>query len=209
MHQEWIAVSEHALSLRNDPDGNMDLRSYADQLLETQRVEYVDEGVLLVMAPAGIEHRTILRSIVQTINGSYYTGQTPINWAANSENFQWDLPDDTRRFFVPDLVVTRPDATTVTEEREGIELIVEVTSPASPPTVVDDREVKPKEYAKGGVPLYLLVDQEFGTWTLHAFTEGWARYKIVADERYGEKIHLPDPFGFDIPTDDWPSYPQA
>jgi Uma2 family endonuclease len=202
-------VSEHALSLRNDSDGNMDLRSYADHLLETQRVEYVDEGVLLVMAPAGFEHRTIIEAIVDVIKAAYYTSQTETNWAVHSENFQWDLLDSPQRFFyVPDLVVTRKGARSTTEEREGIELIVEVTSPGSPKTVVNDREVKPKEYAKGGVPLYLLVDQEFGTWTLHALTKGWARYQILADGRYGEKIHLPAPFGFDIPTDDWPPYPQ-
>lgn len=41
------------MSMQPLPLEHVDLREYADQLLETARVEYVDEGVLLVMAPAG------------------------------------------------------------------------------------------------------------------------------------------------------------
>jgi Uma2 family endonuclease len=43
--------------------GYRNLRVLADRLLETTRVEYVDEGVLLIMNPPGIEHRRIVRSI--------------------------------------------------------------------------------------------------------------------------------------------------
>jgi hypothetical protein len=45
-------MSELALSL--DDAGHRDLRAVADRLLETTRVEYVDEGVLLVMNPPGM-----------------------------------------------------------------------------------------------------------------------------------------------------------
>ncbi|WP_281186085.1 Uma2 family endonuclease [Actinomadura kijaniata] len=203
---EATTVSEHALSLGNHDDGALDLRSYAEQLLETHKVEYVDEGVLLVMAPAGFEHRSIIESIVDAIKGAFYTSQTTTNWATHSENFQWDLPDQSGRFYIPDLVVTRRDAHTAQEEREGIALVVEVTSPKSPDTVLNDRETKPKQYAKAGIPLYLLIDQELRTWTLHALADGWIRYQIAADGRYGEKIFLPEPFGFSIPTGDWPEY---
>src|SRR5580704_16232825 len=47
-----------------DDAGYQNLRVVADRLLETTRVEYVDEGVLLVMNPPGIEHRRIVRAIV-------------------------------------------------------------------------------------------------------------------------------------------------
>jgi len=51
-------VTEAAVQLGDDYP--TDLRRLADRLLEATRVEYVDEGVLLVMNPLGIEHgRTI------------------------------------------------------------------------------------------------------------------------------------------------------
>src|SRR5215469_16452266 len=50
-------MSEPAVSL--DDVGYQNLRVVADRLLETTRVEYVDEGVLLVMNPPGIEHRRL------------------------------------------------------------------------------------------------------------------------------------------------------
>ncbi|MEU5881623.1 Uma2 family endonuclease [Spirillospora sp. NPDC047279] len=140
---------------------------------------------------------------------AFYTSITPVNWATHSENFQWDLPDETRRFYVPDIVVTRRGGRNTAEEREGIALVVEVTLPKSPDTVYNDREIKPKQYAKAGIPFYLLVDQELRTWTLHALADGWARYQIADEGRYGDDIKLPGPFGFTIPTGDWPRYENA
>jgi Uma2 family endonuclease len=135
---------------------------------------------------------------------AFYTGAIPVNWAVD-ENYQWDVPDGSGRFYVPDLVFIHPDANTVEEERSAIALIVEVTSPASPDTVLNDRSTKPVEYAKAGVPLYLLVDQELGKWTLHGLAEGWQRYQVVADGSYGDEISLPA-LGFGIETAGWPRW---
>ncbi len=44
-------MSGPAISL--DDAGYQNLRAVADRLLETTRVEYVDEGVLLIMNPPG------------------------------------------------------------------------------------------------------------------------------------------------------------
>ncbi|MQA93174.1 MAG: hypothetical protein GEV11_00540 [Streptosporangiales bacterium] len=205
-HQELMAVSEGALPLENTYEGSIDLRSYADQLLETTRVEYVDEGVLLVMTPPGYEHRMIVRSIVRTLTLAFHLSLTKIDWVISAGDFQWNLPDDTRRFYVPDVIVARPEAETNAEQQENLALVVDVTSPKSPDTVLNDRETKPKQYAKAGVPLYLLVDQELGTWTLYALAEGWRRYQIAADGHYGEDVPLPEPLRFSIPTGDWPHY---
>ncbi len=197
-------MSEAAVQL--DDLGQADLRSLADRMLETTRVEYVDEGVLLVMNPTGFEHRRIVRSIVDGIKKAFYTSVTPVNWSTYSEDFQWDLADETSRFYVPDVVVVHPDARTKEEERAAIALVVEVTSPSSPDTVLNDRETKPRQYAKAGIPLYLLADQELSSWSLHGLASGWQRYQIVADGKFGEPIPLPEPFGFEITTGDWPLY---
>src|SRR5579863_2587834 len=71
-------MSEPAISL--DDAGYQDLRVVADRLLETTRVEYVDEGVLLVMNPPGTEHRRIVRAIVDDAKRSCYTGAVSVNW---------------------------------------------------------------------------------------------------------------------------------
>jgi Uma2 family endonuclease len=181
-----------------------DLRQYADQLLETTRVEYVDEGVLLIMNPPALPHRMIVRRLNEAIVVASYTGATPTKWAVNSENYQWELADGSGRFYVPDVVVTEQTATTPEEERDSIALVVEVTSPASADTVYNDRVVKPAQYAKGGVPLYLLVDQERTAWSLHGLAAGKPGYQVLAAGEYGESVPLPSPFGFSIPTDSWP-----
>ncbi len=196
-------MSEAALQL--DDFNTNDLRSLADRLLETTKVEYVDEGYLLIINPPGIEHRRIVRSIVKTVILAFHTGQIVVNWAVD-ENFQWEFADGSRRFFIPDIALIHPDAGTAEEERAAIALIVEVTSPLSRDAVFNDRTVKPVQYAKGGVPLYLLVDQELGGWTLHGLAEGWQRYQIVSEGAYGQDVALPEPLGFTIPTSDWPRW---
>ncbi len=196
-------MSEPAVSL--DEAGYQNLRAVADRLLETTRVEYVDEGVLLIMNPSGIEHRRIVRTIVDDAKRAFYTGAVTVNWAPD-ENYQWDLPDGSGRFYVPDLVFIHPDATTAEEERAAIVLVAEVTSPTSPNTVLNDRATKPVQYAKAGIPLYLLVDQELGRWTLSGLAEGWQRYQVAADGAYGEEINLPAPLGFRLTTAGWPRW---
>jgi Uma2 family endonuclease len=185
--------------------GHQNLRVIADRLLETTRVEYVDEGVLLIMNPPGITHRRIVRGIADNAKRVYYTGMVSVNWATD-ENFQWDVPDGSGRFYIPDLVFIHPDATTAEEEHAAIALVVEVTSPTSPDTVLNDRTTKPVEYAKAGIPLYLLVDQELAKWTLYGLAEGWQRYQVAASGPYGDKIPLPAPLGFGIETADWPRW---
>jgi Uma2 family endonuclease len=191
-------LSEAAVQLHELRD--TDLRHLAEQLLETRRVEYVDEGVLLVINPPGFEHRMIMDSL----NRAFYTSLSA-EWRIHSQDFQWELADGSRRFYIPDLVAVRPGATP-DDERAAIAMIVEVTSPTSPDTVLNDRATKPKEYAKAGVPLYLLVDQERGEWTLFGLAEGWQRYQVAAAGKYGEPVPLPPPFDFEVATSDWPRY---
>lgn len=191
-------------AMLDDTATGLDLRQLADKLLETTRVEYVDEGVLLVMNPPAPDHRVIVRTLTEAIIVAAFTGATPVKWAVNSENYQWELPDGSRRFYVPDIVVTHPDARTPEEERASIVLVVEVTSPASADTVYNDRVVKPPQYAKGGVPLYLLVDQERSAWSLHGLVGGKTGYQVLSAGKFGEDMPLPAPFGFSVPTQNWP-----
>jgi Uma2 family endonuclease len=159
------------------------------------------------MNPAGVEHREIVRSIITSLVRAY-PRLTPVDWLVYPENFQWELPDGSGRFYIPDFVVAHPEVPIrdTAAVRAAVTLVVEVTSPTSPDTVLNDRQTKPREYAKAGVPLYLLVDQEPGEWTLFALAEGWQRYQVAAAGKYGEPVPLPAPFGFEIATADWPRY---
>jgi Uma2 family endonuclease len=186
------------------------LRAVADELLEEHRVEFVEDGVLSVMPPAGFTHRRIVTAIFKAVQRAYDSGRTSMDWDLGSENFQFDLVDDPQRFFVPDLAIAYPGSTNNKEFRENLAMVVEVTSPPSPKTVANDREVKPRQYAKAGVPCYLLVDQAEGQWTLYCLEGDRPGYRVHSSGRYGGSesapIKLPEPFGFALPTDEWPAY---
>jgi hypothetical protein len=169
-------MSEPALT--RDDMTQADLRHLADRLLETTRVEYVDEGVLLLIDPPAAEHRAIVRLIVKATIMAVAQGATAVGWAINSENYQGEFPDEFRRFFIPDVVVTLPGTRTPKEERASI------------------------------VPVALLVDQERTAWSLHGVAGNDPGCQLPAAGVYGESVPLPAPFGFPIPTAEWPRQQQ-
>jgi Uma2 family endonuclease len=192
-----------------DLQGARTLREIADELLETQRVEYRDESGLIFVPPAGFTHMRIIGQLTRCINRAPEPKGHTEAWDVATGNFQWEFGDGTKHFYIPDLAVTYPGATNQAEFRDSIALLAEVTSPKTPVTAENDKTEKPKQYAKAGVPLYLLVDQKLGTWTLHQLIDGWPKYRVHATGRYGkdgDPIVLPEPFGLSIPTDEWPLY---
>ncbi|GAB3985293.1 Uma2 family endonuclease [Actinoallomurus acanthiterrae] len=120
--------------------------------------------------------------------------------------------------YVPDLLVI--DVEVAREARQTgaryllppqVDLAVEVTSPSN---AANDREpgqlrMKPTKwggYAATGIPYYLLVDRDpqMPRTTLYARPDVHAgTYETLTTWKFGETIHLPEPFGLDIPTDDW------
>jgi len=72
------------------------------------------------------DHRRIVRAIADDAKRAFYTGTVTVNWATD-ENYQWDLPDSSGRFYIPDVTFIHPEATTAEEERAAIALVVEVT----------------------------------------------------------------------------------
>lgn len=121
-------------------------------------------------------------------------------------DFQFDIVDDPQKFFIPDIAVAYPGSTSNREFRENLVMVVEVTSPDSSKTVRNDHGVKPEQYAKAGIPCYLLVDQERGSWTIHVLDGDRPGYRIHSTGRYGAPVKLPEPFEFALPTDEWPGY---
>jgi Uma2 family endonuclease len=186
--------------------GNRSLRELADKMLEYQRVEYIHEDRLTIVATPGLTHSKIVTRLNEAFNDAWYAKEAPVRWELRFGDFQLERVDDPRRFFVPDIAIAYPDMRTNGEFRENTVMVVEVTSTKTPETVENDRVVKRKQYAKAGVPFYLLVDQEYGDWHLYALAGTWPGYQVHSTGAYGDPIKLPNPFGFTLRTDEWPPY---
>jgi Uma2 family endonuclease len=85
---------------------------------------------------------------------------------------------------------------------DGVAMVLEVTS--SKPLA--DREAKRRCYARGGIPLYLLVDREDASVTLFSDPERVDHRDDYRDHRtraLGKTLPLPAPFAFDLDTADF------
>ncbi|MFC9318435.1 Uma2 family endonuclease [Streptomyces nigra] len=102
-----------------------------------------------------------------------------------------------------------PDATFAPRERrlyrgadpwmpcDGVSMVLEVTS--TKPRA--DREAKRRSYARGGIPLYLLVDREAGSITLFS-DPAQDDYRGHCTRPLGKPLALPAPFAFELETTD-------
>lgn len=106
------------------------------------------------------------------------------------------------RLLVPDLMIIPRDAVPLDATpavAEDTLIVVEITSRFN---AEDDRGIKLRGYAAGGVPLYLLVDSwdpDGSAVTLYADPRNGA-YRHSDRVAFGEKIGVPDPFGVDLDT---------
>ncbi|MEU7097221.1 Uma2 family endonuclease [Streptomyces longwoodensis] len=80
---------------------------------------------------------------------------------------------------------------------EGVAMVLEVTS--TKPQA--DRDAKRRCYARGGIPLYLLVDRESSSLTLFSDPEK-DDYREHCTRPFGKQITLPQPFAFALDTSD-------
>lgn len=109
------------------------------------------------------------------------------------------------KLYIPDLVAI-PRAALEGRDKSALStdvvLVVEITSRSGART---DREEKREAYALGGVPAYLLVDRfgENPSVTLYTGPVD-GEYQHVARVRFGEKVHLPEPFDVDVDTSQFP-----
>ena len=81
---------------------------------------------------------------------------------------------------------------------DGVALVLEVTS--TKPKA--DREAKRRCYARGGIPLYLLVDRDAASVTLFSDPEK-DDYRELCTRPFGKPLTLPAPFAFDLETTDF------
>ncbi|MCZ0988408.1 Uma2 family endonuclease [Streptomyces diastatochromogenes] len=118
------------------------------------------------------------------------------------------LPEDPDDYVTPDLIVLpeewEEDDNWLADPEDSA-LAVEVISPSE-----KSREIRDKAdwYAVARVPVLLVIDPRHATWTLHTHPDNGA-YQDVLPGKFGEPVRLPEPFGGEVATDDFPVYGEA
>jgi hypothetical protein len=107
----------------------------------------------------------------------------------------------TRERLIPDLMVAPKDAPGFGDNEllgHGVLLVAEVVSPHSQSW---DRVAKPRAYAQGHVPLYLLIDRLAEPATVTLFSDpGEGGYPSCSPATAGQPLRLPEPFGISLDT---------
>ncbi|MDN3023897.1 Uma2 family endonuclease [Streptomyces sp. S.PB5] len=84
---------------------------------------------------------------------------------------------------------------------DGTLMVVEVTLYDSD-TDRRDRHEKPTAYGQAGIPLYVLIDRDSSTVTVHGNTDRQVGgYRDIHTAKFGEKVLLPDPIGIELDTE--------
>ncbi|MET8827158.1 Uma2 family endonuclease [Streptomyces sp. NPDC004610] len=162
------------------------------------KVEII-EGIVTVAPPPSNAHNDIAdlvqRSLYAVIPRSLGIYQT-LGTAVPSRD----------GLYIPDIAVA-PRAVVRSEPGNCIpaaaaELVVEITSKSN---AINDRLKKAAGYAQAAVPLYLLIDSwapAGPTITLYGEPHGDV-YRVLRAGKFGEPIHLPEPFDLELETDEF------
>ncbi|WP_345364581.1 Uma2 family endonuclease [Actinoallomurus liliacearum] len=174
---------------------NDDIRSAFREvcgIFPQHRVELVNGRIVVNPVPTGDHNRIVYRLLLQLL--AVVQGQG------------WQIWNDITLFLGPQRDRYRPDLTVVPAEPkmwakdhvhgDQVLLVVEVVSASS---VTDDHEVKPRQYAAGGVPLCLVVDV-FARKVRLLSQPGADGYEQETDVALGRPLDLPEPWKLTIDT---------
>lgn len=158
------------------------------------------EGEIVVTPPPDGDHEDYIGQIVaQVIRRS----RTDMQFSGNKGLTLKELLGSPRDHVIPDGTFA-PEALRLFRGAaswmpcDGVSMVLEVTS--SRPSI--DRETKRRGYARGRIPLYLLVDRDASTVTLFSDPED-GDYRLHHLAPFGKPLPLPEPFGFDLETADF------
>ncbi|WP_410091277.1 Uma2 family endonuclease [Streptomyces sp. adm13(2018)] len=156
------------------------------------RVELI-EGEINVVPPANGEHE----EIVSELNGQVRDHDKGVG---RYTGIGLSLPGtaDVVRV-IPDLVIAPKGSFDDQQEwhtPDPVLLVAEVTSSS---TARRDRVQKIRAYARGGIPLYLLIDREAGEAVVCSEPSG-DDYGHKSIHKLGTVVALPHPLGFDLDT---------
>ncbi|MFD5320291.1 Uma2 family endonuclease [Streptomyces sp. NPDC127098] len=163
-------------------------------------MEYLG-GALVMMATPNTIHNRIVDLIRESLPRSEFQ---PWNDQAVAITGSNDRPD-------PDLTVTHADHADDYFKAVPSELVLfvlEVVSTTRGAKIRDYQE-KPPIYAQGGIPVYLLVDPNDGTWLLHTEpSPEKGEYRTLRKGDFGDPVELPAPLdGIVVATDRFRRYP--
>ncbi|WP_214417160.1 Uma2 family endonuclease [Sphaerisporangium fuscum] len=162
------------------------------ELFEDRRVEIVDGEIVIREVPTLDHNQVIFQLLLQIM---FFVDQQG-----------WTACNDIKVFLGAQIDRYRPDITVVPAnprmwDAENVYaqetlLVVEVVSPSSR---IDDHVVKPRNCAKAGVPLYLVIDTGERTARLlsHPGQTGYSHEVAVV---LGDSLVLPDPWDLKIDT---------
>lgn len=199
-----MTLSERPPRVRLQAGQLRELRDAIERLVEDGvKVEILGGEVRTLPTPT-VQHDLIVSELQETfllgLDRSRYRTSQRAEFAIDA----WNSPQ-------PDLAVVSRDLgsrplTTTEYEASAALLVVEVTSPSNGN---DDRKwgKKYKAYAKGMIPVYLLVDPHAAAGpSLTLFTKPTGtRYQVEEQVPFGAKLVLPPPF--DQATIDSTSFP--
>ncbi|MFF7992386.1 Uma2 family endonuclease [Kitasatospora xanthocidica] len=156
------------------------------------KVEISGDTITMAVSPSGIHQRNLLMVRRQ------FDAHTPAGLLP-SENTDLVSPvvGKSRN---PDLTYLPDDALSTTDNQVPAELAaiaVELVSPSNPE---NDWVGKLRDYPLMGIPLYLLIDAREKSVTLFSRPDA-TRYHRREDAGFGEALHIPAPFDFELVTD--------
>lgn len=181
---DWAAAAEAELA---------DLeRTWAALDIPGHRTELLDGQLIVSPSPSRRHSRAIDRLIVSLVDVRL----------RNDWEFHTNLTvhiTASRERLIPDLMIAPKDAPGFGDSEllsSGVLLAAEVVSPHSQQR---DRVTKLRAYARGGVPLYLLIDQLTSPATVTLFSSpGQDRYTTRTSAAAGQQLPLPEPFAITL-----------
>ncbi|MFE6098985.1 Uma2 family endonuclease [Streptomyces laurentii] len=163
------------------------------------RAELIEGEIVVTPPPDGDHERYISRITRQVSRHSL----VDMDFSGNKGLKLVGAIDQTRDHVIPDATFAPLDKDLFLGAEpwmpgEGVAMVLEVTSTRGH----KDRQAKRRGYARGGIPLYLLVDRDDSTVTLFADPER-GDYRARRTVPFGKPLPLPAPFGFDLETTDF------
>ncbi|MFE3198784.1 Uma2 family endonuclease [Embleya sp. NPDC059237] len=190
-----------------DPDD----RTMWDMLMTTWRELNVPKGwraeipgeYITMTPPPGKEHGLIAARIHRALAGA-----TPKGCASFEAPAVHLIPSN--RLYTPDLVIMPEDDPSISVDDDTLPISAEhaalVVEIAARPGTDHDREDRRRAYAGARVPLYLVVDRwgAYGPEVALHFEPNGRFHQRIHRVSFGRSIALPEPFGIDLDTSDFP-----
>ncbi|MEV6328629.1 Uma2 family endonuclease [Streptomyces sp. NPDC051909] len=163
------------------------------------RAELIEGEIVVTPPPDGDHEKYISRMVRQVLR----LARTDMDFSGNKGLKLESAPDLPRNHFIPDVTFAPANRDLFGGADswmpcDGVAMVLEVTSRRAE----IDRETKRRCYARGGIPIYLLVDRDASALTLFTNPKN-GDYREAHTVPFGKPLPLPEPFGFDLETADF------